>query len=438
MTDGNALPDISTPIPSAAGRAWIERLAASECPALTTRRKRREERTGASHDPIVWTHAEGANVVDVDGNRYVDLTSGFGVAFVGHRRPEVVDAVKRQTERLLHALGDLHPSDVKIELLERLCALSPWPKARAMLSLSGADAVTSALKTAVLATGKTGVIAFEGSYHGLTYGPLAVSGYAERFRAPFRSQLQPDVSFAPWPCEHDDASSALAPLEELDWSSVGAVIVEPIQGRAGVRIPPPGFVAALGALCHEREAILIVDEIFTGVGRCGTWWRSVADGAEPDLICAGKALGGGLPISACLGREEVMQAWGDPDREAIHTGTFYGDPLGAAAALATLALIEEHALLARAVERGEFLGGALVAAKLHGVREVRQAGLMLGVQLDGDARALGVTRALLERGYLVLPAGPRADVIQLAPSVTITNAQVQGFIAAFAEAMGTR
>jgi 4-aminobutyrate aminotransferase/(S)-3-amino-2-methylpropionate transaminase len=435
VSANDSLPEIRTPIPSSVGRAWVERLAANECPALTTRRKRREEKTGASHDPIVWVEAEGSHVLDADGNRFVDLTSGFGAAFVGHRRPEVVDAIKGQADRLLHALGDLHPSDVKIELLERLCALSPWPGGRAMLSLGGADAVTSALKTAVLATGKPGVIAFAGSYHGLTYGPLAVSGYAERFRAPFIAQLQADVSFAPWPAAQEDPGAAIAAVAALDWRGVGAVIVEPIQGRAGVRFPPPGFLSALSALCHSRGALLIVDEIFTGLGRCGAWWRSVDDGASPDLVCAGKALGGGLPVSACIGREEVMQAWGDPDREAIHTGTFYGDPLGAAAALATLDLIERENLLARATELGGRLAKALRDAQLPQVRELRHAGLMFGVQLEGEARALSVTRALLERGYLVLPAGPRADVIQLAPPVTLSDRQVDGFVEAIREAL---
>ena len=434
MRLGDALPDISTPVPADEGLAWVERLAASECPALTTRRKRREEQTGASHDPIVWVEAVGSNVRDADGNVYVDLTSGFGVAFVGHRRPEVVDAVKYQAGRLVHALGDLHPSDVKIELLERLCALAPWKNARAMLSLGGADAITAALKTAVLATGKPGVVAFEGSYHGLTYGPLAVSGYAKRFREPFSAQLQPGVQFVPWPERDADGESVCASWN-VDWSRVGAVVVEPVQGRAGVRLPPPGFLAALGETCRKNDALLIVDEIFTGLGRTGTWWCSVADGAEPDLVCAGKALGGGLPISACIGREGVMQAWGDPDREAIHTGTFFGDPLGAAAALATLDIIERERLGEAAVAQGNRLASALTAERLPRVREVRHIGLMLGIQLDRDALGLTVTRKMLERGYLVLPAGAKADVIQLAPPATISDAQLDGFVDAFGQAL---
>jgi len=434
VTSGDALPAIEHPIPATTGRAWVERLATNECPALTTRRKRRQERTGASHDPIVWVEAYGSNVLDADGNRYVDLTSGFGVAFIGHRHPEVVAAVKRQADRLLHALGDLHPSDVKVELLERLCALAPWDDARAMLSLGGADAVTAALKTAVLATGKAGVVAFEGSYHGLTYGPLAVSGYAERFRAPFAAQLQRDVHFAPWPTPQTELDAALEALP-ADWSTIGAVIVEPIQGRGGVRLPPPGFLAGLERVCHERGALLIADEIFTGLGRCGAWWRSVDDGATPDLICLGKALGGGLPISACIGTHAAMKAWGDPDREAIHTGTFYGDPLGSAAALATLDLIARQGWIEEAAARGATFADSLRSAGLRGVEEVRQAGMMLGLQLGQEGRGLTLTRALLERGYLVLPAGARADVIQLAPAVTISEAQLDGFVSALRDVL---
>ncbi len=429
MVAGTSLPRVRRPIPAETGRRWIERLASTECPALTTRRKRRAERTGASHDPIVWVEAVGANVVDADGNLYVDLTSGFGVALIGHRHPEVIAAVKTQADMLIHALGDLQPSSVKIELLERLCELAPWPNARAMLSLSGADAVTAALKTAVIATGRPGVVAFEGGYHGLSYGPLSVSGYSERFRAPFAEQLGTHARFAHWPTGEDDVARALRSLP-TDWSDIGAVIVEPIQARGGVRIPPPGFLAAVGERCHREGAVIIVDEIFTGLGRCGCLWRSVEEGLVPDLICVGKALGGGLPVSACLGRREVMQAWGDPAGEAIHTGTFYGDPLGSAAALATLDVVQRTGIVGRASERGDEIAGRLVHERFAGVSEVRHAGLMIGVQLEGEMRALTVARSLLEEGYLVLPAGANADVLQVVPPVSISDPQLDGFIGA--------
>ncbi len=433
VTLGDAPPAVRKPVPAEAGQAWVDRLAASECPALTTRRKRRAERTGANHDPIVWVEARGSNVVDADGNRYVDLTSGFGVAFIGHRHPRVVEAVRRQADVLLHALGDLHPSPVKIELLERLCALSPWPRARAMLSLSGGDAVTAALKTVVMATGRPGVVAFEGSYHGLSYGPLAVSGFAERFRTPFVEQLNPHVHFARWPGT-DDIDGALRSLPE-DWSQIGALIVEPVQGRAGVRVPPPGFLQELGKRCRQQGALVIADEIFTGLGRCGAWWRSVREELDPDVVCVGKALGGGLPVSACIAREEVMRAWGDPEREAIHTATFYGDPLGAAAALATLDVIEGQGFIALSEERGAAFAQSLERASLRGVSKVRHAGTMLGLQLEAELGALWVTRALLERGYLVLPAGEHADVVQLVPPVNLSQARFDGFLDALGQVL---
>ncbi len=375
-------------------------------------------------------------MVDADGNRYVDLTSGFGVALIGHGHPAVVGAVKEQADALLHALGDLYPSSVKIELLEKLCALSPWPEARAMLSLSGADAVTAALKTAVMATGRPGVVAFEGSYHGLSYGPLAVSGFAGRFRAPFKRQLGSHVHFAQWPSTDDAVDRALSSLP-TDWSEIGALIVEPIQGRAGVRVPPQGFLNKLGKTCEQHGVVLIADEIFTGLGRCGAWWRSVRDEVVPDVICVGKALGGGLPVSACIAREEVMRAWGDPDHEAIHTGTFFGDPLGAAAALATLGVIEKEGLVALSEERGAAFAKTLHGASLRGVSEVRHAGTMLGVQLEAELRALSVSRALLEKGYLILPAGERADVIQLVPPVSLSQARFDGFVDALDEVLET-
>lgn len=404
----------------------MDRLARSECPAFTARRARRAEASGASQDPIVWAEARGANVVDADGNVFVDLTSGFGVQAVGHAHPRVVEAVRRQAGRLLHGLGDLHPSDVKIALLDRLAELAPWDEARVVLSLNGADAVETALKTAVLATGRSGVLAFEGGYHGLAHGPLAACGYAPGFRRPFAAQLNPHVRFAAW--HEAELGDALAAVDAAWGDDVGAVLVEPLQGRGGIRPAPPGFLAALAERCRARGALLVVDEILTGLGRCGARWLSVAQGAEPDLLCAGKALGGGLPVSACLGRADVMAAWGAPDGEAIHTGTFYGHPLGAAAALAALDVLEEEALAARAQELGERFAGALHEAT---GRPVTGAGLMLGVRYEGST--LPLVARLLARGYLTLPAGAGATTLQLAPPLTIDEALLDGFVATLAE-----
>lgn len=426
----------------------IDALAAAECPALTARRARREELTGIAHDPIVWTHARGANVWDADGNRYVDLSAGFGAAAVGHNHPEVLAALRAQSGKLVHALGDMHPSDVKVALLERLralAALAPLDDARVMLGLSGSDAITAALKTALLATGKPGVLAFAGSYHGLDYAPLAACGFSEAFRAPFAAQLNPHVTFAPYP----DGDAALgASLEAVARAlgeggearaPIGAVLVEPVLGRGGVIVPPAGFLPELSALCRKHGALLVLDAIMAGLGRMGRWPCGLERGVRVDLVCLGKALGGGLPVSACLGSRAVMRAWGDAASATsgvpLHTGTFFGNPLGCAAALAALTVLERDRLAARAAQVGEAFMDAL-RAELAGLgATVRGAGLLLGIDTGAASRGLAAGRRLLEAGYITVPAGD-GRVISLTPPLTIEQAQLEGFARACASVLG--
>ncbi len=434
---GQLPPAVGTPLPGPRAEGLVETLAKTECPAFTTRRARRSEQAGAPHDPIVWAEAQGANVVDADGNRFVDLTAGFGVAAIGHGHPRVVAAIEAQARRLLHALGDLHPSDVKIELLGRLSALSPWDGGRVVLALGGADAVEAALKTAVLATRRPGVVAFEGGYHGLSHGPLAVCGYSEAFRRPFRAQLNPHVTFAPFPRD-GSLTEALSAVERA-WpdEAPGAVLIEPLLGRGGVVLPPKGFLKGVGEIARRAGALLIVDEIFTGFGRTGARFRSVADGADPDLICVGKALGGGLPVSALLGRPEVMAAWGDPDGAALHTGTFFGNPVTSAAALAALDVLEDEGLAERALRVGTpFLTRLAELAPRHtSIVDVRGVGLLAGIELESGELTLRIVRRLLERGYLTLPAGQNAEVLQVVPPLTIDPALLEGFVLALDEVL---
>jgi 4-aminobutyrate aminotransferase-like enzyme len=441
-TFGDALPRIVTALPGPRAAALVETLAQTECPALTARRARRAETSGASHDPIVWARARGANVEDVDGNVFVDLTAGFGAAAVGHAHPRVTAAVSAQSERLLHALGDVYPSDVKVALLARLATLAPFSAARVILGLSGADAIEAALKTARLATGRPGVLAFEGGYHGLSYGTLAACGYKESFRAPFTGQLGAHVTLAPYPAAGEGASyrEAITALQRV-WDAapvpIGAILVEPAQGRGGMVFPPRGFLEALAEVARARGALLVADEIYTGLGRCGATWLSVAEGIVPDLIVTGKALGGGMPISACIGRAEIMRAWGAPGGEAIHTSTFLGHPPSCAAALAALAVLDEEQLAKRAVQVGEPFRDRLRErlARHRCVRGVRGLGLMIAVELDGGARGLRMVRKLLERGHLVLPAGPDARVVALTPPLTIAPAQLEHFAVSLDDAL---
>jgi len=381
------------------------------------RRARREERAGAPNDPIVWAEALGANVRDADGNVFVDLIGAFSVCAVGHSHPKVVEAVQRQAARLPHALGDVHPSVAKLELLEALASWVPF-ESRIILGLNGADAVAAALKTAALATGRSGVLAFEGGYHGLMYGALSVCGSHPAFRAPFQRQLNPDVRFAPY------GQAEL--LDGVFDETIGAVIVEPALGRGGLVFPPDDFLVAVAARARAAGALVIVDEIFTGFGRTGK--RFAYEGLiEPDVLCVGKALGGGLPISACIGTAEVMRAWGNPDREAIHTATFAGSPISCAAASASLGVIEEEGLVERSRVVGERWVGRLREVLGDSVVEVRGRGLMVAVELDDGPRCGRVMHALLQRGWLVLGAGPGGRTLQLTPPLMIDEGLLDMF-----------
>ena len=436
---GELLPQLAAPMPGAKSQALVDALAASECPALTQRRARRNERAGARIDPIVWSEARGSNVRDADGNVYVDLSAGFGAASVGHAHPRVTAAIAEQSTRLVHALGDLHPSDVKIQLLSRLAGLLPNTEARVMLGLSGSDAVEAALKTALLCTRRPGVLAFEGGYHGLSHGPLAACGYSAAFREPFAAQLNPHVSFVPYPYDPAQLRAVLAAVSgKLRDAEIGAVLVEPLLGRGGVVVPPSGFLPELSELCRRHDALLIADEVMTGLGRTGRMFAFEASGVQPDLVCVGKALGGGMPVSACIGRSSVMEAWRQSSAEALHTGTFFGQPLAAAAALATLDVLAEERLAERALQLGGQLIERLQAlrTKHRCTRDVRGQGLLIGIELDSGARGLSCMQALLERGYITVPAANDARVVSLTPPLCITQPQLDAFASALDATLG--
>jgi 4-aminobutyrate aminotransferase-like enzyme len=363
--------------------------------------------------PIVWDEAAGSNVLDVDGNRYVDLTSGFGAASVGHRHPRVVAAVQRQAERLLHGLGDVHAHALRPRLAERLAALAPFSDAQVFFAVSGAEAVEVALKTAVKSTARAGIVAFDPSYHGLTLGALAVTSRAE-FRQPFAAHLHPHVHRLPFGGE-------LGPLARLlGTGSFAAVICEPVVGREGVLPPPEGWLAELGRLCRAAAVLTIADEVFTGFGRTGSLFASSAAGLEPDLLCCGKGLGGGLPIGAVLARRELFACWETPG-EALHTSTFLGHPLACAAALAVLDVLDEEDLPRRAARLGEQVGRRLNEwpERFPAVRATRGRGLLWGIELDSRAAAHRLTREALGRGVLLLAGGPRGTVAQIVPPLSI-------------------
>jgi 4-aminobutyrate aminotransferase/(S)-3-amino-2-methylpropionate transaminase len=438
MPGGQCLPEIVVPPPGPRSRQSAARLSALESPAVDARRLAREGESGEDHTPIVYAAGQGANVVDVDGNRYVDLAAGFGALLLGHAPARVRRALDVQADRLWLALGDVFASDAKLALCERLVALYPHAGARVMLGTSGADAVTAALKAAVLATGRTGVIALEGAYHGLSHGPLAACGLKPEFREPFARQLNPEVTFAPYPGRSASLDTTLEAVRcALGAGGVGAVLVEPVLGRGGCVVPPADLLPRLRDACDRAGALLVCDEIWTGLGRSGAWLASVRAGAVPDIVCLGKGLGGGLPISACVGSGRAMAAWGAHGGATIHTATHFGAPLACAAAIATLDELQQRGLPERASEVGSRWIETLRARTAgRGVQDVRGCGLMVGVELQGGAgRALAVLRRLLARGWIVLTGGSRGDVLTLTPPLVIDERLLDAFADALAVAL---
>lgn len=392
--------------------------------------------------PIVWERAKGVHVWDANGRRYLDLTAAFGVASAGHANARVVRAGQQQMARLLHAMGDVHPHRLKAKLAKELNLL--WGRsmvttsrrqsatAKTIFCSSGFEAVEAALKTALLATGRHGVVAFEGAYHGLGYGALNAT-HRDHFRAGFRRQLAEFSQFVPYPI----TAASLPAIEKtllrcFASKPVGAVLVEPMQARGGINIPPRGFLPLLRRLCDEHGALLILDEIYTGFGRTGRWFACEHSKTSPDLVCLGKALTGGFPLSACVGRAEVMDAaWPESTGEAIHTSTFLGHPVGCAMALAQIGEIRRRNLPKQSAVRGRTLLGALKKLRAPGLKlRARGCGLFAGLELkrtDGSpatAESLAVIKRLLHRGYIFLPEGEHANIISFTPPLTITAAQL--------------
>ncbi|MDC0679359.1 aspartate aminotransferase family protein [Sorangium atrum] len=434
---GAELPAILSPPPGPLSRSALERLERVECPAFGRRREARAQKSGADMLPIVLSHGRGANVCDVDGNRYVDLCAGFGALLLGHAAAPVRRAAEEQLSRLTLALGDVYSADVKIALLERLTALHPGPSPMALLGQSGSDAITAAVKTAALSTGRPGLVAFEGAYHGLGYAPLAACGLRESYRAPFAEQLNRRVTFAPYPRDEAGAARSVDAVElALRGGDVGAVLLEPILGRGGCVVPPDAFLHAVCEAAHRHGALVIADEIWTGLGRSGAMTRTGELGAPVDILCFGKGLGGGLPISACVAPEPIMRAWAR-EGEVVHTSTHSGSPLASSAALATLDALGEGRLAARSRDVGARFQAMLREAlpRRAGVVDVRGAGLMVGVELESAELGLRALRGMLAEGYLVLTGGVRGETLTLTPALTIPEALLSAAAGALARVL---
>ncbi len=395
--------------------------------------------------PIVWERAKGMRVWDCDGKPYWDFTAAFGVAAAGHAPPSVVRAGRAQMGRMLHAMGDVHPHAGKAQLAKRLSDLTwgRWnaaegrQRAKTVFCNSGFEAVEAALKSVCQLSGRERIISFRGAYHGVGYGALVATA-RDHFRGRFGRQLAGFADAVAFPRRAEDLATLKRALAaKFESGRVGGVLVEPVQGRGGMNVPPLGFLPMLRALCRQFDAWLIFDEIFTGFGRTGKWFACEHEGVAPDFLCVGKALTGGFPLSACVGRSDLMDAaWPKNAGEAIHTSTYLGHPVGCAMALAQLELMERR----RLVERSERVGAKLQAALrtafdgVSGRVLVRGKGLMIGVEFRDVAGrpdaglALDLVQAMLANGFLLLPGGEFGNVIGITPPLIVAPPQIQDFI----------
>ncbi|MEO6052781.1 MAG: aspartate aminotransferase family protein [Chthoniobacterales bacterium] len=407
--------------------------------------------------PVFWERAEGVNVWDVDGNCFLDLTSAFAVASLGHNAPVIRDAARAQADKLLHAMGDVHPTESKAQLCRKLSEITfeRWKvgTGKTILCNSGSEAVEAALKTALLHNGKPGVISFTGGYHGLGYGALETAGIPY-FSHPFKSQLAKFSEKIPYPsCFHcpfhqkedfrlegdpfpNCSSNCLEEVrkrifEVLRRREIGCILVEPIQGRGGEIVPPRDFLTLLRQICDEEKILLIVDEIYTGFNRTGRLFACEHFPVIPDIICVGKALTGGFPLAACVARSDIMDAWPVSRGEALHTSTFLGNPVGCAMALAS---IQEHLkpeLTKHVRVTGRKLIESLRTIQSPLIANIRGLGLMIGMELshrDGKpatTEAISIVKSSLKDGLLLLAGGPDSNVLSFTPPFTISEEEIR-------------
>lgn len=361
--------------------------------------------------PLEIVRGSGVFLWDGEGRRYIDCTSNYGVAITGHCHPRVVEAIKSQSEKLLSCHGTFY-NEARSLFLEKLASVAPRGLTRTYLSSSGAEAVEFALKLSRKSTGKPGVVAMMGGFHGKTMGALSAT-WNKKYRDPF-TPLVPGFKHVPY--------GNLERLEEAIDGETGAVIAEPIQGESGINLPPEGYVRGLRDLCDDKGVLLILDEIQTGLGRTGKWFACQHHGVEPDIMCLSKAVASGLPMGVTLAREDVMSAM----KLGEHSSTFGGGPVACAAAAATLDVLRDERLPEKAASNGEYLMRGLreMGENLKIVREARGMGLMVGVELRFDV--LNVLMGALRREVLVLDAG--RNVIRLLPPLVIDRGQIDAVV----------
>ena len=433
---GNELGLVKTEVPGPRSLELARRLAEHESPAAS----------GITVDeyPVFWDRTRGSTIVDVDGNRYVDLTAAFCVAVAGHSNPRIVAAISQQAARMLHSQGVMNPNEPRVKLVEKLASVAPGNLSVAHVVTTGGEAIETALKTARLHTGRHTVVAFQGGFHGKIGSALAATSN-NFYREPFVSVL-PGVVHVPYPNHYrnpfgeglgDSGALCANYLERVltapdsGVSDVAAVIMEPVQGHSGWVVPPAHFVQRVRELCDRRGILLIADEIITGFGRTGEWFAMNRYGVVPDILVCGKGMASGYPISAMITTPEIARSW----HAYQQSTTFLGNPVAAAAALASIAEVEEKGLVERAHTEGNYFRERLeaVASKHPLVGDVRGVGMMVALELVKDRQTKEPAReetrqtvaALLKRGVMCTNfGGTYRNVLKMSPPLVITREQI--------------
>lgn len=402
------------------------------------------------YTPIIAERAEGCYVYDQDGSVYLDFTCGIGVTNTGHCHPRVVEAIRKQAGLLLHGQANIILHKPLLELVNELRTIVPTSIDGFFFSNSGAEAVEGAIKLARHATGRPNIIVFQGSFHGRTVGTMSLTTSKTIYRAGYQP-LMPGVFVAPYPYAYrygwEEEQTAIWCLEELEYLlltqtapyETAAVLVEPVLGEGGYVVPPAEFLIGLRALCDQYSILLIVDEIQSGFGRTGRWFAHEYFNITPDIMTVAKGLASGMPLSGVFSRSELMKKW----MPGSHGGTYGGNAVAAAAAVATIQAIRDENMLVNACERGEQLMSGLKHLQLEYpmIGDVRGLGLMIGCEFrtkdrkPDKAAAKAVIHACLDKHLLLLSCGPWDNTIRLIPPLIINNDQISEALEVFKSAL---
>ena len=395
-----------------------------------------------------WSHGRGHRLYDVDGRAYLDFATGIATTILGHGHPAVTAAVHAQADRLLHLMNGLGYIEPVSRLAERLAATLPEPLDAVFFGNSGAEAIEAAIKLARRASGRPVIVAFEGAFHGRTYGALSVTTSSPNYQLG-HGPLLPDVHIVPYPEAYrhfggDEAEATAATLDslqglldEVDPSRIAAILIEPVLGEGGYVPAPLEFLRRLRTLCDRHGILLVSDEVQTGYGRTGRMWGFEHADIVPDVVCAAKGIANGLPLGAMVARRELHERWG----RGAHGSTFGGNPVACAAALAVLDTIEGEGLVANAAARGDQLRAGLDALVAHDARigDVRGRGLMLGVELvrdretrepDGELGDALIARCA-DAGLLLLTCGAAHNIVRWLAPLDVTAAEIDEGVGIF-------